>query len=260
MINPNSIDKVGVKCRLVHNICKVKLPLRKNISEGVEITDTVKGRDKINNLDILCESFTTISGKSVAINKLRRGVTYTLIENVNIPCKAVVLPNNRNINIFGKNYNGGKVVVLIDGHITVISPQLFKRMFIIDETLDEFQKRTRNADKGSRRIKTKEKSIQEKVASIMKDNIDGTGVDTKAKENKNVGKVKLVMRIVDINGVVIGFAVIDNDGRKLKLSYNKIMQMTRNGLVENAKIEKSGGKEILKGYAMNIDNLPKVYK
>ena len=58
----------------------------------------------------------------------------------------------------------------------------------IDETLDEFQKRTRNADKGSRRIKTKEKSIQEKVASIMKDNIDGTGVDTKAKENKNVGK------------------------------------------------------------------------
>lgn len=99
----------GVKVRLVKNICKVRIPSRSSQSQVIELVDLIHGRDEIEDGSVLERNFKTIDGKSVKMNKMKRGAVYTLVEIVEADGKAIKVPKGKNVKICGKQYGDSYV-------------------------------------------------------------------------------------------------------------------------------------------------------
>lgn len=272
-----TVSRIGVKVTMCRNICKVKLPDREHVSSGVTVVDTIKGGDILHDLSVIEKQFQTVNGRRVKVNKLRRNTVYTLMETVNKEGKAIIIPKGKNITIGNKMYDSNYVIVAIDGMVSVISKQMFRKMFVISESSEKLKSRL-NIRGNNRKVVKKQRpvdgvnngtSVQEKAADVFREYLGGTGGNNSKSSNSvactknnssNTKRLKLVARIVDISDKVIGYAAMDDIGNKYKLSYNKVIALAGSGCIDNAKIEIANGKKILKGYAINLNNLPKVYK
>lgn len=263
----------GVKVRLVKNICKVRIPSRNSQSQVIELVDLIHGRDEIEDWSVLEKNFKTLDGKSVKMNRMKRGAVYTLVEIVEADGTAIKVPKGKNVKIGGRQYGDNYVIVAINNSIGAVPLKYFKKMFILTETLGDCKKRTAGFSASRRSIKEdrtetfrSDKTLQESIAEQMAGLAGGNKAD-QHEEAENVSKtdkktkvVKLVAQIVDISDNVIGYAAVDNNGKKYKLSYDKVVKMASAGLVENARVKKVGNKLQLRGYAMKLENLSKVYK
>lgn len=263
----------GVKVRLVKNICKVRIPSRSSQSQAIELVDLIHDRDEIEDGSVLERNFKTIDGKPVKMNRMKRGAVYTLVEIVEADGTAIKVPKGKNVKIGGRQYGDNYVIVDINNSIGAVPLKYFKKMFILTETLGDCKKRTAGFSASRRQIKEdstetfrSDKTLQESIAEHMA-SLAGGNKDDQHEKAENVSKagkktkvVKIVAQIVDISENVIGYAAVDSTGKKYKLSYDKVVKMASAGLVENARVKKVGNKLQLRGYAMKLENLSKVYK
>lgn len=263
----------GVKVRLVKNICKVRIPSRSSQSQVIELVDLIHGRDEIEDGSVLEKNFKTLDGKQVKMSRMKRGAVYTLVEIVEADGTAIKVPKGKNVKIGGRQYGDSYVIVAINNSIGAVPLKYFKKMFILTETLGDCKKRTagfctsrRQAKEDSTEAFRSDKTLQESIAEQMA-GLAGGNKDNQHEEPVHVSKtekkaktVKLVAQIVDISDNVIGYAAVDSNGKKYKLSYDKVVKMASAGLVENARVKKVGNKLQLRGYAMKLENLSKVYK
>lgn len=261
MISYETLEKYGIKVVLVNNICKVKLPKRDKIGDGIEVIDLINGRDIVEDASIIENNFTTTNGKKVRINRLVRGKVYTLLERVGKEAFAINISKGTSTNINGKQYGDNYIIIGIDGKVSAINKELFKKMCRVIEDKKAFRNRVNISNKRRKTEHTinRVESAQEQVAKQFKEQICNT---TKSSEdNQKQAKVfTLAVQIVNTSEEVLGYAAVDNDGKKYRLSYNKVLQLADRGLVSNAKTVTQGGKKVLKGYATNLDKLNKVYK
>lgn len=273
MLNISAIEANGIKVRLVRNICKVKLPKVDNISDGITVIDAIHGIDKIKDTRVLENNFRTTSNGRVRLSRLKRDVTYTLVEPVDIAGYAVAVPKNKSVNIKGKTYNNKYMIVSIDGTMSAISKQLFKKMFRVEETTQQFAKRigrtTRTTGKvsGAATGAVKTDTVQEMVNSAIREKHGINNVSLKKeeinenkKEDSHNNKIEIIARIVDINEKLQGYLATDENGKKYKISYGKAVKMAKAGIISNAVYECKGGKESIRGYAINLDTITKLYK
>lgn len=267
------VTERGVKVKLVKNICKVRIPSRSNQSQAIELVDLIHGRDEIEDGFVLEKNFKTLDGKTVKINRMKRGAVYTLVEIVEADGTAIKVPKGKNVKVCGRQYGDIYVIVAINSSIVAVPLKYFKKMFILTETLEDCKKRTATTCVSSGKVKNSntetlksDKTLQESIAEQMT-TLAGGNKDAKQEEASHAVKtekkakvVKLVAQIVDISDNVIGYAAVDSNGKKYKLSYDKVVKMASAGLVENARVKNVGNKLQLSGYAMKLENLTRVYK
>lgn len=260
-MNYNEVAARGIRVRMVRNICKVRLPQRSEIDSGIEVYDMIVGKDIIEDTKVIERNFTDLNGKSVKISRMKRGTVYVLVECMDVPAKAIFIPKGRTLEMNNKSYEGGKyVAIAINNRLAMLKKEHFRRMFIIEETPEKFRERVGSA--GLAKIATvskqkkENKTAQETMAEMMREQSAG---NTPKEDSSNKRKLKLVAQICDSNDKVLGYAAIDNDGKKFKLSYAKTVSMASKGLIENAVTKGSGSNTKLIGYAMKLDNLTKVY-
>lgn len=261
MISYETLEKYGIKIVLVNNICKVRLPKRDKISDGIEVIDAINGRDIVEDAKVIENNFITTNGRKVRLNRLVRGKIYTLIERVGKEAFAINIPKGNSTKINGKQYGDNYVIIGIDGKVAAIKKDLFKKMCRVIEEKKAFSNRVGLGNRQRNIVNTERgaESAQEQIARQFKEDLSDSK-DRIGHEDKYERKFTLAVQIVNTSEEVIGYAVVDNNGKKYELSYNKVLQLADRGIVSNAKTVIQGGKKVLKGYATNLDKLSKVYK
>ena len=261
MISYETLENYGIKVVLVNNICKVRLPKRDKICDGIEVIDTINGRDIVEDAKVIENNFVTTNGRKVRLNRLVRGKIYTLIERVGKEAFAINITKGNSTRINGKHYGDSYVILGIDGKVVAIKKDLFKKMCRVIEEKKAFSNRINigNRQRNTMHTENTVESAQEQIARQFKEDLSESK-ESIEHEDKNERKFTLAVQIVNTSEEVIGYAVLDNNGKKYRLSYNKVLQLADKGLVSNAKTVIQGGKKVLKGYATNLDKLSKIYK
>lgn len=236
----------------------------------------------------LVKMFIGIDGRKITIASWKSGKNYLVYTQKNTrvailhsprkPRYLLELPNKKVLKpgyYFVCDVNEtGKIDKL---HGIQVGPSVFKKMFVINESTDEYIARTRTATKESAIVVEQTTNRVKQAANARNsrpNNIGGAGgsggvgtpssvLNTKQVQDNTPkinakAKMYVVAKILNRENQLVGY-IISNGKEEKPFQRNKVIEMCRKHALRNMSLVEKDGKEYLRGVGITHDSLPTKY-
>lgn len=224
----------------------------------------------------LVSRYRFLNGQKITMAYLKNSKRYTVVSDCNKEYGIILLPNHMHGIFKGKQIPPNSYIIApmdtnnnIDyDNINIISKKLFRKLFvippqnIIKRNIGRYVNTNIRERARSMRGMNINMGMQNPYNSQMIQNKPTRNTDTNYNNMNNVQPnqrflYKVLGKVINENGKVIGFLVVDNKGVKRTLSENKVKELCAKQLVSNLiLVRPERGIPFLRGNGISIESLP----
>lgn len=223
----------------------------------------------------LIKTYIGIDGKKITIASWKSNKNYLVYVTKNRPVAVLhcprkpkyllELPNKKVLKpgyyfVCNKNETGK-----IDReHGVQIGPSIFKKMFVINDSTEEYLARTKNVSREVQDV-AKQESFRVKQSNNTKAPVKSVLNNKEVlQNNEKVIKINdkstlsVVAKVYNRNNQLVGY-VISNGKVEKPFPKNKVIEMCRKHQIRNMSLVEKDGKEFLRGIGITHESLPTKY-